>query len=39
MSTLLVEDDAATRAYLLDALNRNAGLLPVYTAHDVASGQ
>jgi DNA-binding NarL/FixJ family response regulator len=38
MSTLLVEDDAATRAYLLDALNRVPALAPVHVATDVASG-
>ena len=38
MSTLLVEDDGATRAYLLDALNRIASLQPVNFAVDVASG-
>ena len=38
MSTLLVEDDGATRAYLLDALNRIATLQPVNFAIDVASG-
>ena len=38
MSTLLVEDDGATRAYLLDALNRIAALQPVNFAVDVASG-
>jgi DNA-binding NarL/FixJ family response regulator len=38
MSTLLVEDDAATRSYLLDALNANPALQPVTTATDVASG-
>jgi DNA-binding NarL/FixJ family response regulator len=38
MSTLLVEDDAATRAYLLDALNRVSVLQPVNYAVDVASG-
>ena len=38
MSTLLVEDDGATRAYLLDALNRISALQPVNFAVDVASG-
>jgi DNA-binding NarL/FixJ family response regulator len=38
MSTLLVEDDSATRAYLLDALNRISALQPVNFAVDVASG-
>ena len=38
MSTLLVEDDGATRAYLLDALNRIVALQPVNFAVDVASG-
>ncbi len=38
MSTLVVEDDGATRAYLLDALNRNPALQPVNFAVDVASG-
>lgn len=38
MSTLVVEDDGATRAYLLDALNRIAALQPVNFAVDVASG-
>ena len=38
MSTLLVEDDGATRAYLLDALNRITSLQPVNFAVDVASG-
>jgi DNA-binding NarL/FixJ family response regulator len=38
MSTLLVEDDVATRAYLLDALNRVPALQPVSVAIDVASG-
>lgn len=38
MSTLLVEDDAATRAYLLDALNRSSNLRPVYSAIDVSTG-
>ena len=38
MSTLLVEDDGATRAYLLDALNRITALQPVNFAVDVASG-
>ena len=38
MSTLLVEDDGATRAYLLDALNQIASLQPVNFAVDVASG-
>jgi DNA-binding NarL/FixJ family response regulator len=38
MSTLLVEDDGATRAYLLDALSRVPALAPVTVATDVASG-
>jgi DNA-binding NarL/FixJ family response regulator len=38
MSTVLVEDDAATRAYLLDALNQCAPLLPVTAATSVATG-
>ncbi len=38
MSTLVVEDDGATRAYLLDALNRIPALQPVNFAVDVASG-
>ena len=38
MSTLLVEDDSATRAYLLDALQRVESLHPVNFAVDVSSG-
>jgi DNA-binding NarL/FixJ family response regulator len=38
MSTVLVEDDAATRAYLLDALNQCQALLPVVAAVSVATG-
>ena len=38
MSTVLVEDDAATRAYLFDALQRCAALQPVFIAENVASG-
>jgi DNA-binding NarL/FixJ family response regulator len=38
MATVLVEDDPATRAYLLDALQRCTALQPVYFADSVAGG-
>lgn len=38
MSTVLVEDDPATRAYLLDALNQCPTLQPVHTAANLALG-
>jgi DNA-binding NarL/FixJ family response regulator len=38
MSTLLVEDDPSTRAYLLDALNQCEPLKPVFAAVNIATG-